>query len=258
MKIINTKIIESDYFNQPGLSTSFLKRFAISPAHAFVYQSETKELEFGTMLHSYILEPDKFFDTYMVTEIEDGRTAEYKELKKQSKAENKILIKQSDIADIEKMRQSFSKKQILNIPAEWILKDAIIEQGIYAEIITPENNIRIKCKPDVVYINNDSIIIIDLKTMAAGKSFYWQAQKYKYDWQMEIYSNIVEAHYGMPVNFIFAVLEKSPPFGCQFYKAYSQYAKENIEKCIEKYVDWVARGEDKTECYNDEIIEINY
>ena len=72
----------AEYEAIPAANYSTLKHFNLSPAHAREYMihppEPSKAMEFGTALHSAILEPTKFKKEYIVAPTVDRRTKEGK------------------------------------------------------------------------------------------------------------------------------------------------------------------------------------
>ena len=77
-----------EYHKSPGVSKSMLDVFSRSPHHYWwQYKSgespgrtESAPMRQGTIIHTAILEPDRFEVDYVVSEFKDKRTKAYKEL----------------------------------------------------------------------------------------------------------------------------------------------------------------------------------
>jgi hypothetical protein len=251
-KILDIK--DDEYFKIDALSTSFMKKFDRSPAHAFIEQESTKALDEGTAIHRYILEPKIFSEKYMVVDKIDKRTKEGKELVEKAESEGKIILTQDQINDFEAMKQSVYSR-VFDFGISTISMQEVIEQGEKeVAIMFDLHGEQAKGKIDLLYSN----IIFDLKTTENSDDFYFAVKKYKYDMQKYNYATGMEKITDDPHRFIFIVVEKTKPFGCILYEI--EYDDEIMEKKIKNIISdyqiWKFAGADKKECYKNEIRKI--
>lgn len=267
MLIKSTSIIKDDYNEVQALRKSFLSDFSISPAHAFV-RKETKCLTDGVLFHEIVLEPDVFLDKYVITDLNlatnDGR---------RFKEENneRIIIKKKDVEKFYKMAENLLSC-VDYVPNEEtfenIINNGTVEQGILAECELDGIEFGLKVKPDIVYETDEKIYCYDLKTVDNANLGLFQknAKFFKYHWQDYLYSEVLKAHYGKPVDFIFVLVEKSAPHGVHkvTIKPFENVNvgvtrwRYEIEECITKYHAWLFDGGDTSKCYDQDVIEEVY
>lgn len=246
--ITDIKTIEGNYFETNAVSYSFLKSFAVCPANAFRQYDASKEMDFGTALHDIILEKKEYY-TY---EKIDGRYAAGKAQKielEKMQIENKSIIEKSDYDLIKTLEAELLTRKIGDLTVKDIIITGIIEHGY----ICKYNDVDLRVKPDSYLELDDRVIILDLKTIGSVGEFYWNAKKYKYDWQAAIYSSVISALTGKPADFIFAVMEKKAPYGVKLIEIESESAEEKIQETIEEYKKWKLWGANKEEKYKNEI-----
>jgi hypothetical protein len=267
MKIKMTEVLSKDidYYSLPILSKSFLSNFSISAAHAF-NKKETKALCDGISFHELVLEPDEFKKHYAITDL-NLATKEGKEFKNVN--EGKTILKAWDFDSKNQMKNNLLKFEFVTknktFTFDKILKKSTIETGYlaYCEIEVEDEHgkrkieVTLKCKPDFHWKMNNILYCFDLKTVTSANIglFVKNAKFYKYNWQSELYSKILSFHYGMPVQFIFVLCEKLPPYGIRLARIKSDCIKQ-IDNVILEHDEWLRNGADETKCYSPEIEEI--
>ena len=231
------RLTNGQYHGGKAVSKSQLDIIHQSPAHYhYRYLSgeykptTTPTLEFGSMVHSYVLEFDKFFSEY--TRVPDNAprrpTKAQLEAKKPSDktleaiawweqfdAENKgrKTVDNDDLAALYAIRQSI----LANKTARKLLADGIAESSVY--FTEPETGIDCRVRPDW-YSAKD--FIVDLKTTqsAAPRAFGYSAAKYRYHVQAAMYMDAMYHSFGVyPAGFVFIAVEKEPPYVTACYLA---------------------------------------
>lgn len=259
MNIIQTELIDRDldYFAIKALSKSFLAQFAISPAHAYV-NIETKAMTQGTMFHEIALERKKFAKKYIVTEL-NLATKEGKKIKAQAKEDSKKIIKLKDYEALELMNKNLYQTPFQFPDGEEKMFGELIqhgkkEQGYIATVQSDEMEYKLKIKTDLTYKHDDIFYCFDLKTVNSANlsKFRWEAKDYRYNWQAMLYSEVLAAHTGMDVRFIFVLCEKTEPFGIRLVELINNDFRP-IEQTISNYFIWEAAGGNRKECYNPEL-----
>lgn len=207
------------------LSYSALKNYLRSPKY-FKYAQEnpvfTEAMNFGSAFHTYILEPVKFQREYYC--VTDTRPEPEKNLtikvnkdwhdnhKKQAILQNKIFLNADDYNTIIGMAREMSGNPVINE----LLTGGIAEQGL---LIDNFNNVKFKIKPDYLTEN----YIVDLKTTGGGNSryneFQREVEKYHYYMQAAIYIDIMENEDGLKRDFYFVVVETTPPYLNNVFRA---------------------------------------
>ena len=171
----------------------------------------------GGYFHTAILEPDKI-KNFKVIEASTRNTKAYKEI-----SDGELCLLQSEVDKIELM----TDKVLANNVCKGLIRGNNIEYEQPG--ITELEGLMWKGKADIV--NHDEKLIIDLKTTADLNKFKWSANKYNYDSQAYIYSNL------FGYEFIFIVIDKTTHqigiFDCspQFYER----GKDKVERASEQY-----------------------
>lgn len=212
-------ITNEDYRSSKAYSRSDLFKLSKSPAH-FKWALDNPEpatpaLMFGTAFHSFVLEPQKFDDEYIIVPKIDKRTKEGKVLMAQIEASGKIPLAEETAEQIKAMAASVMSNKY----AAALISGGEHEQSYYWT--DEQTGIELKCRPDCRTDLKSTSVIVDLKTTenADTESFVRSCIKYGYDLQAAMYKAGVEACEGKPHKFIFVAVEKSPPYACNVLEA---------------------------------------
>ena len=231
------RLTNGQYHGGEAVSKSQLDVLAISPAHYhYRYLSgeyrdaTTPTLEFGSMVHSYVLEFDDFFSEYCRVPADAPKppTAQQVNAKKPSddtlvsikwwadfRKENagKKPITEQELATLHAIRGAI----FANKTARKLLTEGIAESSVY--FTEPETGIDCRVRPDW-YSARD--FIVDLKTTAsaAPRAFGYSAAKYRYHVQAAMYMDAMYHSFGeYPAGFVFIAVEKEPPYVTACYLA---------------------------------------
>ncbi len=211
-----------NYFDNPAMSQSKLKDLKKSPAHFYAkhlapnrsIEQPTAAMLFGTAVHMYILEPDKFLSQYVIAPDIDKRTKSG-ELKYEQfvlENQNKTIIKAVEYMAILAMRDALLKKQA----GKFLLNDnGKTEQDIYWT--DPQTGIN--CKALLDYSNK---YFVDIKTTINASSDEFMKSIYNFGYYNQVawyYWGYKIVHGTYPEGFIFIAMEKEPPYECGFYLA---------------------------------------
>jgi hypothetical protein len=214
-------VSSEEYHAAPGLSSTGLKRLAVTPAHYQAYlnepRKETPALRFGRMLHEAVLEPERWADGHAVEPAGiNKRTNAGKEELAAFEAENKgkhiITRDEADkIAAVQRACRS-------HIGARTILTaaDGVAEQSVWWT--DPMTGVLCKCRPDWW----TSLVLADLKTCesAEQRAFSRAIYNYGYHMQAAFYADGVAAATDTePKPFLFLAVEKKPPYAAAAYMA---------------------------------------
>lgn len=188
-----------------------------TPAHFQQYFKEkrnaTPSMEFGSAVHTALLEPERFAQEYVVSINVDRRTKDGKEQAAAFEAANagKTIISADDYDDIRKMVRLLRDRSEVEI----LLDDSDVEVSMFWE--DPDTRVLCKCRPDAL----GTLAISDLKTTddASPEEFIWTARKYGYDLSAAFYVDGVKAVTGVELPFVFIVVEKTAPYGVALYEA---------------------------------------
>jgi hypothetical protein len=248
-----------DYEKAEGMRKSSLDLIYRSPAHyrheSLFPSDPTPAMEWGTKFHSYVLEPDTFFDTYAVLpEGIDRRTKEGKETWANWMLENegKVPVEKPTIAELQAMREAIFNhsraSKLLSYP------DGIAESVMFWNCL----DIRCKARPDMIL--PDQHILIDLKTTtdARPEAFSRSCWNYRYHVQAAFYCDGYRALTGhQPEAFLFIAIEKTAPYAIQVYHANEdmiERGRRDYQQDLMAYAQCLAQ--DRWPAYPEEILSI--
>ena len=214
---------DEDYYGDFGnqfLSNSHVGRLLNDPLNIFKPMKPSPAFLIGGYFHTCILEPDKL-ESFKVVKSKTRNTKEYKEL-----SGGEICLLEHEVDDILLMRD---KVMANDICADLIMgTDGKLNDLEEPGIVELYGNTW-KGKADIV--NHNEKLVIDLKTTGDIDKFKWSANKFNYDSQAYIYSQI----FGYEMLFI--VIDKTTHqigmFDCspQFYER----GEEKVSKASEAY-----------------------
>jgi len=211
---------DEDYYGEFGnqfLSNSHVGRLLKDPLNVFKPSKPSPAFLVGGYFHTCILEPDKL-EKYKVVKASTRNTKAYKDV-----AGGELCLLEHEVDTIELMREK--------VMANDICRDIIQLGNVEYEVpmITELFGNKWKGKADIV--NHDEKLIVDLKTTADIEKFQWSANKYNYDSQAYIYSEL------FGYEFLFIVIDKTTHqigmFDCssKFYER----GEEKVRKASEAY-----------------------
>ena len=219
-KILQKLKNDEDYYGDFGnqfLSNSHVGRLLKDPLNVFKPSKPSPAFLIGGYFHTCILEPNKI-DKYKVVKASTRNTKAYKDV-----AGGELCLLEHEVDMIELMREK--------VMANDICRDIIQLGNVEYEVpmITELFGNKWKGKADIV--NHDEKLIVDLKTTADIEKFQWSANKYNYDSQAYIYSEL------FGYEFLFIVIDKTTHqigmFDCssKFYER----GEEKVRKASEAY-----------------------
>ena len=210
--------------NELALSSSSIKLLVDSPKkYYFVNKygnAESQGLRDGTLLHTLILEPEKW-DQFHFVDVLSKNSKAYKE----AKAEFGTVYTKKEKQDAERVADAILK----NEAALKLMSDCEFEVPVLGEVM----GMPFRGKADILGTNR----ICDIKTTSDIKAFPYSARKYGYDVQVYLYCELFNIDYS---NFKFLVVDKgSLDIGVwdvseQFYLK----GKEKVELGIETYKEY--------------------
>jgi ATP-dependent exoDNAse (exonuclease V) beta subunit len=175
-----------DYLKLPGISASFLKACLKSAYDGYKYLHEprdtTKAMEFGTAVHTFLLEPHLFASQYAISEKFDRRTKAGKEGFEAFQAANagKIVLDEEDAVKLQRI--------VANAKAIPQIREAL--DTFYKEKTFEFSFVDQPFKARLDLVDPDGMIIIDVKTTkdASEAEFAKTMMTMHYDMQLAIYS----------------------------------------------------------------------
>ena len=173
-KVIN-KMTDDDFYygelNRLALSSSSIKLLVDSPKKYHYItkygQSESQGLRDGTLLHTLILEPEKW-DKFHFVDVASKNAKAYKE----AKAEFGVVYTRTEKENAERVADALLKNEV----ALRMLSGASFEVPILGEVMS----MPFRGKADI--LTNKGIT--DIKTTSDIKAFPYSAEKYGYDIQV--------------------------------------------------------------------------
>jgi exodeoxyribonuclease VIII len=238
------RIESTEYHLHPAYSRSFvfkayksnLKKAAIERDN----RSETTDaMEFGSLIHTMLLEPLETNKRFLVAKA-DLRTTAGKEAKAKAISEGLTLIKPELFEVAISICASFNTSFCL------MLAGGDAEMSFFKEI----DGVEYKCRPD--YINHG--IIYDVKTCedASPKGFLSSCYKYGYHLQAYMYMMLTGAD-----DFVFLCVEKDAPYCTASYRLSAKMlaeAKDIFDTIHRKLMTKNFTGQ--YEGYSDNVMEI--
>lgn len=231
---------EKEYRAHPAVSQSDLKNLAKCPLY-YKYKKEnpcdTPALKTGRMIHTYILEQEKFEKEYFVTDKVSRATKIGKEAFAiaQEKAKDREIIWSQDIEAAKKMKEMVMKlevkTEIKGKPKSVKLFEALNKKASKElSIFWQDPDTGIDCKGKIDGYSEYWNMLFDLKTTtdcldsAFKRSFF----KYKYHIQAAFYMDGIKELTGkIPEGFMIFALEKEEPYLCKAH--YIDFTAEPIE-----------------------------
>ncbi len=205
------------------VTTGALKAMRRTPAHYRAWvetpdrpADESPALAFGRAVHAAVLEFDRFREQYVIEPAwgDRRRKAErdrYRAWKAQ--ANGREPISGEDFLHVAGIVKSLHEHPLIGrlLAAEYVAEATV-------EWIDPETGLPCKCRPDW-WARGGMNLMVDVKTtqVADAGRFAWSCRDYGYDLQVAHYTAGAEA-VGERCDFIFAAVEKEPPYAVAVYQ----------------------------------------
>jgi len=202
---IVTNLSNQDYHaNNEAVSNSQLSRIMKSPALINAKMEQTPALRWGSLVHSIVLEPEKFYQEIVVMPdgIDSGKGA-------------KERVREFEASNVGKEIISFEENEQLSAILKAVMSDADasnllghparVENSLFW--VDEATGVKCRCRPDFWRHDN---IVVDLKTTkdCSAWSFGRSAWDYRYDAQSAFYWDGIQAVTGeAPEAFIFIAVE---------------------------------------------------
>ena len=251
------------YHESAGISSSGLKLLAQSPAHYWARyldpareaRKRTPALVLGDQIHTAVLEPARYFQTYYPLPEKFNRAtkqgkadAEYHEAQAADKGQVVITKDNHEIC------QRLTETVRDNPAADFLFNaDGLIEQSFYwtESVVLPDTGeiveVLCKCRPDKLLTGLN--IILDLKSAEDASLSAFQRASFSYGYHISaaFYLRGVEAVLGIrPTAFVIAAFEKESPFACSFFQfdndALTQ-GNADVVRLLQRYAECLAADE---------------
>jgi|TARA_R110000796_G_scaffold2888_5_gene11179 hypothetical protein len=193
---VKSKMYDDSFYygelNKLALSSSSIKLLADSPKKYYSItkygQGDHQAFRDGTLIHTLILEPEKFKEFHFV-DVASKNAKAYKE----ARDEFGTVYTSKEKKDAERVAGALLK----NDKAIELLKDCEFEIPVLGNVM----GMPFRGKADVLGKNR----ICDIKTTSNIKDFPYSARKYGYDVQVYLYCNLFNVPYS---EFTFLVIDK--------------------------------------------------
>lgn len=207
---IYSGVKNADYHADEALGSTSLKTLATrTPAH---YQHDLKHpkssaaFDLGTAAHSLILEQDE--SGIVVIDVDAKRGKVWTDPASAAEAEGKIALTSKEWAQVVAMRDAVMAHPL----AKAALDGGTPEESVFW---SHESGTALKCRPDMLHRGGKlGNLIVDLKTVQSADQadFAKSAANFGYHIQQAHYQSGLKAATGEDFDFIFVLIEKSPPY----------------------------------------------
>lgn len=198
-----------------------IERSPLHAVHGFPDSSDS--LDFGSLVHTLVLEPETFDSIYAVTDL-NLATKEGKAFKAEAESSGKKIVKGATVSSAYRARDSI----MTNDDASYLLRDGNAEVTMLADI----DGTPVKARVD--WLRTDGVLV-DLKTTqdASVKGFAKSIHTYNYHRQGAFYSDIYNLQPSCwSTDFIFVAVENKPPFAVKCHSVSPQYFELGREKYL--------------------------
>lgn len=267
---MNEGIIEltnKQYHSSNGISSSGIKELLKSPAHYKQYLSQrtepTPEMIRGTLVHSLILEPDKFTQDFHVGEFAVRRGKEYERLL--ASCGDKTLVSVEQVKEASEIALQVERQAHENPVLAAYLKGQKEKSFFW---IDPATKVECKVRPDNISNNGGSLT--DLKTTRdAGPDFFLkQVIDFGYFISAAFYLRGIHhvlSNHGylpgiteLPTEFVFIAIETKAPYQVAIYKADEKMLLAGnflVDKALDRLSECIST--DTWEGYSKEVKELS-
>lgn len=259
------EISNDEYHAAAGISRSMLVDFKRSPRHFwykhlnknYVKPESTPAMQFGTALHTALLEPQEFYNRIAVKpeekiiigkplrlkdvgrlafdadkkRIEEARIAkESAEIAFELESQGKIIL----TADEKKKLDAMCEAVYSDVYAKELLVGARYERSIFW--IDPDTQLLCKGRPDIWHDQ----FIVDYKSCddASEKAFHWAAKSNGYYLQFAMMNEAIKNVLGYDMrDFIFLAQEKPEPY----LPAVIQLSDESLTNGVKEFKELLSK-----------------
>lgn len=224
----------AQYHAAPGISASSLKYLEESPLHLekkHLWRRKANFLDFGTLVHALVLEPDITKTEFAISPKFNLRTNAGKDDKAmfEQANEGKIIIDEESYEQAEQMAHN-----VLEM-AGALFTGGEAESSYFAE----EEGILVKCRPD--YMKRRTAVIADLKTISQADEFNINKaiSNYRYDRAAAFYPRVLRLLDIDIQNFALVFVESTEPYFVKVRMLPEETlikANEEIDTLMAKYL----------------------
>lgn len=256
-KMSHFNVEEDEYRKNPALGSTDISMMLDNPRKFYLSKKgdlsiETPSMLFGRAFHMYLLERDRFFESYAVSPCDDKRKKEYKEFVKTATLP---VLSRKELEEIEKLA---SKCFELPRFRELLEKhDSRTEASYFGEI----EGVPVKCRLDVEIFEKEGVIVIDPKTTIGENTslnFEKSAIKYNYHLQEWLYTEIVKQNGKKVLDYLFLQVSRLDYSGASFKQnslLALEQAEEDVRKALRKYKMYKEKYGDKIWPEYEQVVE---
>lgn len=244
------EINDNNYYDYIALSASQLKDYAKSPYDFWKHSvfnrdaiyKESKSINLGSLVHCLLLEPEKFFEEYVVNyDNFDMRTKAGKEWKN---SQTKTVLSLDDYNHALKMIDCLQKNNFTKA----LLYEASTEKPFLSDI---GDGFFLKGKTDAIKrLSNDDIIIIDYKTTSEDLEKWRKYNTYNFhDIQAAVYQQLCYLRYGKYAKHFYFLVQYTKEDYEDKFNVY-EYDQASIDRAIDyvfgknRNTDFVLEGDE--------------
>lgn len=232
LNTVSNESYQNDY--RSYISSSDIRRLLRSPAHfRNPAKVESAAMAFGTLVHTFVLEPHVAEARYRTRADVDGRTKEGKAVRDWEQS----LTATQGVQFIS--RADYDAAVSIATAVRSHLGCCSILAGGLAEVsgvIDGFCGVNARIRPD--YLCDDRIIDLKTTTDARGDAFVRSVLNYGYDVQAAYYLDVAEAIDGKKRKFFWCAVEKDTPFAVSVYEASDamiERGRAQYKRAIELY-----------------------
>ena len=261
--------------DETHVHASMLKTIYSSSSKHLKVEKSSEAMSFGTAVHMFILEPDKFDSHYIVCpdfkplsdEMKEkygsdithySKTAEFKKQKADFEATigTRTVLSQVDMERLRQMRKS--TKESNSELYKRLIEAGRAEVSVVVDEMPYMVNGKLVKAPSKARIDNlvvevDTMYIVDVKSCQSAKkhSFKYDSKKYGYDIQGAFYVDLVNEKFKnmvSQVRFLFLAIETQAPYLCSWFEMGEEMyneGKAKIGSVIGEAIDVINGGEVK-------------
>ena len=204
---IDKTMTNEEYHRHPAISSSDVKAVASTSLLHWrnkVYKTSSA-FDLGTAVHAMVLERD--IDDLVVRGPETRRGKQWTEAKAAADLAGQLLLTEGDYDVAEAMAESLLATDVGRRMAD---ESTMNEVSFFAT--DPDIGIDLKTRPDSYWPDRGMIYDIKTTQTASPAGFAREVQKYNYALQAAFYLHVVRLGGHKAENFIFACVEKTPPY----------------------------------------------
>jgi len=229
-------ITQKEYRDLDAISNSELLLVERSPSdliwsrNAPTDNTKQSALDYGTALHAALLEPDtinNLVDVY--TDTKTRETKAFQQYATENAGSGKLILLE---AEWDKIRLSVDSALAHPTFAKMIAEATHKEVSIVTEL----EEVKVKIRPDLLIVNNNSCIIGDVKTTASlsdwRESAMWKNPLFTHNYghTAALYLDALSAHLGYQINeYHFLVVSKAIEMG-RYPVAVISVSREELER----------------------------